>query len=667
MDQGARKRLANARERVTPTLHGKGWNLEEGLLVIKRLDQRLLPVAVAIAVGIAYFLGARLSLSLLTKPDGVAVFWPASGVAAGALVALGPGYRWPVAIGASVATIVANILGDRSLAGAVTFALCNAGEAMLAAGFIERQFGSQFALDRLRKVLGLLAAAVLASAISGIGGVLGFKLFHFPTASSLTIWHHWFASDALGIVTVAPLLIGVTAAVRDRNPPPPGEIFEGVVALAVITVTSTLAIFLPGGSFATIIPIAALFPLLLWLAARCRPVFAAAAAFIVALTIVWTTTFGIGYFGNPNLPIGDRILSAQAGVLTTSLCTLVLAALFAERRQQEAALSEGAIRLEEALAAGAVMAFEWDARTGLSHRSANAARLLGYDLQSPLTTARFLALIHPDDRARFKAHVKGVRPDRPSYAVTFRAVRPGGQEMWLEETATAEFDAAGKCLRIKGLTLDITERKRADEHQRLLVAELDHRVKNVLARVGVVAMYTRQGSSTMDEFVQALDQRIQSMAVAHALLSQVNWQGVGVADIVHYQLAPYSAKGNTTTCGPNVTVAAAATEALAMVLHELVTNASKYGALSVTEGRVSVIWECQSKGDADTILTIMWRETGGPPISAAPRQSGYGTSLIRDLIPHELGGTVDLTFSSEGVSCTIEIPLKDNRKILKGM
>ena len=166
------------------------------------------------------------------------------------------------------------------------------------------------------------------------------------------------------------------------------------------------------------------------------------------------------------------------------------------------------------------MAFEWDARTGFSHHSANAAKVLGYDQQAPLTTARFLALIHPEDRAHFKAQVRGVRPDKPSYAVEFRVLRPDGQEMWFEETATAEFDPAGKCLRIKGLTVDITERKRADEHKRLLVAELDHRVKNVLARVGVVAMYTRQGSSTIDEFVQALDQRIQSMAVAHASLSR---------------------------------------------------------------------------------------------------------------------------------------------------
>jgi two-component sensor histidine kinase len=231
--------------------------------------------------------------------------------------------------------------------------------------------------------------------------------------------------------------------------------------------------------------------------------------------------------------------------------------------------------------------------------------------------------------------------------------------MWLEEVAKAEFDAAGRCVRIKGLTLDISERKRAEQHQNQLIAELDHRVKNVLARVAVVAMYTRQGSNSMDDFIQALDGRIQSMADAHALLSQSRWQGVGLADLVRHQLAPYATDTNTTIGGPEVTLTARATEAMAMVLQELVTNAAKYGSLSTPVGRVSVSWSLQPRGLAAASVTIVWRELGGPA-TAAPTQSGYGTSLIRDLIPHELGGSVDLRFASEGACCTIEIPLRPN-------
>ncbi len=611
-------------------------------------------IGLTVVVGIAYFLAARLSLALLTKPDGVAVFWPASGLAAGVLIALGPSARWPVAVGAMVATIVANLLGDRTIWSAIVFALCNAGEAVLTAGLVGRYFGSDFSLDRLRHVMGLLAAAIIGAAVSGIGGTVGYLLFHSSTAPVLTIWEHWFASDALGILTVAPVLVGLASAVRD--PPPRSELVEGGVALVAAAVMGGLVISLPREPWATVVPIGLLFPLLLWLAARCRPVFDAAAVFIVSLTIVWTTTFGIGLFGDPNFPIAERILGAQVGILAVSLCALVLAALFAERREHEAVLMESETRLQEALTAGGVTAFDWDVRTGLSQRSENAAEILGFDRQSAFAASGFLARVHQDDRARFRALVRGVSPDNPSYAVIFRFIRPNGREVWLEETSKAEFDAAGRFVRLKGLTLDITGRKRAEERQDLLIAELDHRVKNVLARVAVVAMYTRQGSSSMDEFVKALDGRIQSMAAAHSLLSQSHWHGVGLSDLVRHQLAPYATKANMTIDGHDVMLSAAATQAVAMVLHELVTNAAKYGALSSADGRVSVNWERLPDGDAAGRLMITWREIAGPPITV-PIRSGYGTSLIRDLIPHELGGTVDLAFASDGVFCTIAIPL----------
>ena len=624
--------------------------------VASDLTQRWLGLlGLAVAVGIAYFLAARLGLALLTKADGVAVFWPASGVAAGILIALGPTARLPVIAGAAGATIAANLLGDRNLSSALVFALCNAAEAVLAAAIVERYFSSGFSLGRLSHVLGLLAAAIAATAVSGIGGVLGFKLFHSAEAPVLTIWQHWFASDALGILTVAPLLIGLASVASD--PPPRREVVEGFLALAALVVMSALVVLLRSQSWATMMPVTLLFPLLLWLAARCRPAFASAAVFIVALTIVGMTTFGIGLFGDPGVPAADRILGAQSGILAVSLCALVLAALFAERRRHEAVLMESEGRLQEALTAGAVMAFDWEAGTGLSRRSANAAQILGFDTQQTSMATQFFDWIHPDDRAQFKALVGGVRADNPSYAVTFRFVRPDSREMWLEEIAKAEFDAAGRCVRIKGLTLDISERKRAEKHQGQLIAELDHRVKNVLARVAVVAMYTRQGSGSMDDFIQALDGRIQSMADAHALLSQSHWQGVSLTELVRRQLAPYATDVNTAIEGPDVKLSAAATEAIAMVLQELVTNAAKYGSLSTPGGRVSVSWDRRPSGDATASLMIAWREVGGPT-TAVPAKFGYGTSLIRDLVPHELGGSVDLVFAPHGVCCTIEIPAR---------
>jgi len=289
-------------------------------------------VALAIAVGIAYFLASRLSLLLITTPDDVAVFWPAAGVAAGVLIALGPGTRLPVAVGTIVASIPANLLGVWSLRTSIVFALCNAGQVLLMSVLIERYFGSAFSLGSLRQVLGLVAAA--------IGGTVGVVLVEGSTAPALTIWYHWLTSNVPGIVAVAPLLIGLVSAVRD--PPPRSEIIEGVVVLAALTALSGLIIFLPREPWV----IGLLFPLLLWLAARCRPVFAAAAAFITALTIVWTTTFSIGMFGQENLPMAERVLAAQAAILAVSLCAIVLASLFSERRESEARLARSNMMLQ---------------------------------------------------------------------------------------------------------------------------------------------------------------------------------------------------------------------------------------------------------------------------------------------------------------------------------
>jgi PAS domain S-box-containing protein len=613
-------------------------------------------IGLSVLVGITYFLAARLSLLLLTKPDGVAVFWPASGVAAGVIIALGPSARLPVAAGAMVATIVANLMGDRTFMGSIVFALCNAGEALLAGWLIERYFGLGFSLDRLSHVLGMLAAAVIAAAVSGIGGTVGFLYFHNSTAPILSTWQHWFTSDGLGILTVAPLIIELASVARE--PPPRSELIEGVAGVVAIAGVSGSVIFLPQGHSGIALPIAILlFPLALWLAARCRPLFSAAAAFIVAFTLVWMTTFEIGYFGDASLPIEQRILGAQASILASSLCALVLASLFAERRHHEAALFEGQARLQEALTAGVVMAFEWDARTNSSQRSDNAAQILGFNPKQSFSASEFLARVHPDDRARFKALIRSVSPVKPSYKITFRFKCADGREIWLEESSTAEFDAAGRCVHLKGLTLDITERKQAEERQGLLIAELDHRVKNLLARVAVISTQTRQGSNSIDQFVEVLDKRIQSMANAHSLLSQSRWSGVNLADLVHNQLAPYATNANTVIGGPDVTLAPATTQAVAMALHELVTNAVKYGALSNPNGHVSVNWDRQDAEAAPAHVRIEWRETGGPSVVSSPKL-GYGISLIRELIPHELGGMVDLTFASDGVCCKIDVPIE---------
>jgi len=309
------------------------------------LAQRWLPgIGLALAVGVVYYLAGRLGVGLILKPDGVAVFWPAAGISSGVLVALGRRARWPVAAGVIAATVVVHlVIGDPLWAG-IALGMSNAAEALIAAGLIELYFGADFSLDRLPQALGLFAAAITGSAISGVGGALTYRLMSGPSAEMLASWQHWFASDAIGIITVAPLVIGVAAAIRQR--PPWQERVEGVTALVTLAIVTGIVIFLPSQFWATVLPIAALFPILLWIAARCRPVYAAAAVFLVSIAFVTTAVFGVGHVGDTGIQFNVRILQAQSAILFVAFGAFVLAALFAEGRDSEARLTRSNLMLE---------------------------------------------------------------------------------------------------------------------------------------------------------------------------------------------------------------------------------------------------------------------------------------------------------------------------------
>ncbi len=418
--------------------------------------------AVTIAVGIVFFLAARLSLALLDKTDGIAVFWPAAGVATGFLVAFGSTARWPVVIGVVAATLAANLLGDRNLASSTAFAVANAGSPVIAAGLIRRFYGSPFELNELRRVFGLFGAAIIAAIVCGFVGAVGFSFFH-PSASSVTtIWRHWVVTETLGSITVAPLLIGLASFLR--NAPPRREIVEGIFALAVVATLCLLLVILPNAPWTLELAIASFCPLFVWIAARVRPAFTAVATFMCAITIVWTTIFGVGLFGDARLPLEERVLSAQAIILATSFGALVLAALFSERRTHELAILEREQRLEEALRAGDVITFDWDLRAGLVRLSQNAAEILGLGPRESLSSEEWTRQIHPDDRPSVTARASTAGPHEHPHSMTFRFLRPDGRgEVWLEQVAVTHFDSKGKPTRINGLTSDVTERKRFEE------------------------------------------------------------------------------------------------------------------------------------------------------------------------------------------------------------
>ena len=200
---------------------------------------------------------------------------------------------------------------------------------------------------------------------------------------------------------------------------------------------------------------------------------------------------------------------------------------------------------------------------------------------------------------------------------------------------------------------------RQSRREAVLIGELEHRGRNMLSVVVALIERARESTKSSEEFVSSVRGRIRSMASTQALLSKTRWRGVNLANLIRTELEPYETIANATLDGPEILLTPRATHGIAMVLHELTTNAAKYGALSQHGGHVSVRWTVTDIHSAAALLRIQWKETGGPKV-APPARQGHGSSLIRDLLNYELDGSVDLAFAPDGVCCIITLPAQSS-------
>ena len=330
-----------------------------------------------------------------------------------------------------------------------------------------------------------------------------------------------------------------------------------------------------------------------------------------------------------------------------------------ERKRAEQTLAARDAQFELARRAARVGDYTYDIAAGTMRFTRTSMAIFGLsDSTMEITARQWHSRVHRDDMQRVRdEHVRAFKEHRSELVSEFRVVRPGGEIKWIEARSLIAYDNAGRAERLTGIYIDVTERRKAEDHKSLLVAELDHRVKNVLACVAAIAQCSRECSGSAEEFLDMLNRRINSLANTHALLSRSRWQGVSLGELVRSELAFCAKDMSAHIEGPELVLAAEATQPVAMVLHELATNAAKYGALSNGHGRVLARWRLSSRGLTGGTLVIEWKETGGPAV-VAPAASGYGTSVIRDLIPYELGGAVDYDFAPDGVCCKLEIPAR---------
>jgi two-component sensor histidine kinase len=203
--------------------------------------------------------------------------------------------------------------------------------------------------------------------------------------------------------------------------------------------------------------------------------------------------------------------------------------------------------------------------------------------------------------------------------------------------------------------IDISERKRGEEQRRLLVNELNHRVKNTLAIVQSLVLQTMRGAASMNEARAAVSDRLVALAKAHDVLTRENWESADLRDLLDSVLAPHQGRGRFTIAGPAVRVNPSLALALALAIHELGTNAAKYGALSGEGGTVAITWEIAREADAPW-LHLRWQEHDGPPV-VMPTRKGFGSRLIEDSFSYSIGGSARIDYAADGVICIVRAPL----------
>ncbi len=324
----------------------------------------------------------------------------------------------------------------------------------------------------------------------------------------------------------------------------------------------------------------------------------------------------------------------------------------AELEASASQLRETAERLRLASEAAGFGTYDYQTASGQVYWSSYLRELAGIQGDEPLTLEQALAVIHPDHREMVRSHIDGYALGSGRREIEFKVVRPDGESRWLLDRGQAVPDGHASGVHVMGTVLDITERKRNEERQRLLMAELDHRVKNILGNVSAIARLSSNRARSVDELVESLDGRIQAISRAHGLLRRGAWESANLAELAAEALSPFRSSGNIELASEPVRIVPELAQSLALILHELATNAVKYGALSTPRGRVKLLWSRLSAGQ----LRFVWQECGGPRTSP-PTRKGFGLTILQTAAA-DLGAIANSDFRAEGFVYTLQGPFE---------
>jgi PAS domain S-box-containing protein len=356
------------------------------------------------------------------------------------------------------------------------------------------------------------------------------------------------------------------------------------------------------------------------------------------------------YYDTPHQPRQEDIDAVELLAQTAALIIERHRAT-EERAAAHERLRRSESRLRLALAGARAGAWEWDAGTDNIVWSPEVFAITGLASEARAHGLEtYLTMIEEEDRDTAVSDLKAALGKGGSFTTEFRIRRTDGVAVWLSISGVVEHAQTGKPLRAYGILQDITERKAHEEQIHLLMREVNHRAKNMLSLVQAIARQT--AARDPEDFLGCFTERIQALAANQDLLIRNEWKGVDVEDLVRAQLAHFAdlVGSRIDLDGPKLRLNAAAAQAIGLALHELATNAGKYGALSTDRGRVDVCW-----GTASDTFTMSWIEYDGPPVSA-PKRRGFGTIVIETMAKHSLDAAVELDYAPSGVTWRLACP-----------
>ncbi len=615
--------------------------------------------------GLLNFAVSWLGLRFHDKALDIAVVWPAAGVAL-ALLLVRPRRDWPaLLLGLTAANVLANLLAGRSLT--LSFMLTGADllAALTSAALLNRGGGPIDLRSPANVTLFTLYGAVLGPLAGALAGATVVWLLRgVPWAS---VFQGWWICEGLGVLAVTSTVLCLTSPARDWP-----RRWSGVRALEA---AALLACFLfqsqrvfahdPLQSNQIADTPYAIIPLLLWSAARMGLSITALLLLLLSGVVVWHSSKGHGPFGHPWADQVHQIFEAQIFLGIVIVTTLLLAALLRAQELGKIDLSRTVSRLEESqrdlrrsqalfqsLASHApMMIWMSDAEDRAVYFSPTWVEFTGARLDELLGQG-WCSVVHPHDALSILPRRAEMIRRRVPLTVEYRIRRRDGAYRWVLDMGVPRFDERAELLGYVGAGVDITERREAEQRQRLLADELDHRVKNNFAAVLSLAEQTLRQSPSKEQFVSVFTGRVRALARSHEALARQRWEDLDLKQLPAAVLGAFLQDPSRLTLKcEEIRLPARTALPLGLSLHELGTNAAKYGAWSTPRGRVLV-----SASVLEGKVYLEWTEQDGPAV-VEPRERGLGLDLVRGLIEHELGGSLNVRFNPEGLSCLMVLPI----------